>query len=208
MANKRTTRRIDRINKAISIIDLLVDYGYHVHSGGDREEQFPCDLHGDGMDGKPSARVYPDSSSWYCFACGTSRDVIQTVREKEGMGFLDALKHLEKKLNLPPLPFEDGDYESPATLGDQVTADANREGGPRVHTFEGAQTRLKTLLDRHTDDRELPLQVITTFWEGFDRVCFEVRDKQRTEGDGIVLMSALWKRLRKRILEPSTVHPQ
>ena len=65
--NPRTQRRIDQIKARLSIAQVLMDYGYPVRGDNDeREEQFPCDLHGDGHDGKPSARIYPESNSWYC----------------------------------------------------------------------------------------------------------------------------------------------
>ena len=64
---KRMTR-VERIRNAIAITDLLSELGYHVQPG-DREQQFGCDLHGT-RDTKPSARVYPDSNSWYCVYTG------------------------------------------------------------------------------------------------------------------------------------------
>ena len=69
MGSKRLKRRVARIRKAISLARVLEDYGYEVRAyDSDREQQFSCDLHGDGMDNTPSARVYPDN--WfYCFGC-------------------------------------------------------------------------------------------------------------------------------------------
>ena len=67
MSNSRNARRVAQIKASVPIIQLLSDYGYHVHLGGDyQEQQFSCDLHGDGRDGKPSARAYPASNSFYC----------------------------------------------------------------------------------------------------------------------------------------------
>jgi len=67
--SERAKAAADRIREKISILDVLVAYGYRVRNdGGGREQQFSCDLHGDGVDGTPSARVYPDSNSWYCVA--------------------------------------------------------------------------------------------------------------------------------------------
>ena len=63
----RAKAAADRIRETASILDVLAHYGYHVRDdGGHREQQFPCDLHGTGRDNKPSARVYPESNSWYC----------------------------------------------------------------------------------------------------------------------------------------------
>lgn len=66
----RTQKRIERIRQEIGILDLLEDLGYQVRAGDDREQQFPCNLHGDGNDGTPSARAYPDSNGWYCVSVG------------------------------------------------------------------------------------------------------------------------------------------
>ena len=97
----RAREAADRIRAEVPIVDVLYDYGYRVHPDGeDREQQFSCDLHGDGSDTKPSARVYPESASFHCFACGRSRDAITLVREKEGVEFWQAVKMLEAKHNL------------------------------------------------------------------------------------------------------------
>jgi len=104
----RAVKRADRIREMIPIVQVLADYGYDVRAdGGDREQQFPCNLHGDGFDLKPSARVYPDSQSWYCFGCDLSRDAIATVRGNEGLSFWEAVRKLEQVYELPPLPWAD-----------------------------------------------------------------------------------------------------
>ena len=93
-------RRSDRIRKKISIFSVLKKYNYDVVDSP-REQQFRCNLHGDGSDNSPSARAYPDSNSWYCFACGRTRDAISTVMEIEGVSFIQACNALEKKYDLP-----------------------------------------------------------------------------------------------------------
>lgn len=104
----RSKKRADRIRSEVSISDLLHDLGYRVHADpGGRQQQYACDLHGDGSDGKPSARVYPGSNSTYCFACGRARDPIQFVREKVGKDFFQALHYLEDKYGLAPLLWEE-----------------------------------------------------------------------------------------------------
>ena len=72
------SKRAARIREEIPITAVLADYGYDVRDdGGDREQQFPCNMHGDGYDVKPSARVYPESASWYCVA--TNERVLTTL---------------------------------------------------------------------------------------------------------------------------------
>lgn len=64
--HKVNQQRVARIQEAGDILELLAYYGYQVRSEYHTEQQFSCDLHGDGNDGKPSARVYPDTNSWFC----------------------------------------------------------------------------------------------------------------------------------------------
>ena len=136
----RGRRRADRIRQEIPIIQVLYDLGYRVRlDGGDREQQFPCDLHGDGSDNKPSARVYPDSNSWYCFACSKPRDAITTLRDRMDLGFSEACKSLEKKYGLPSLPWSDEDEDSQK----YETISSNL----RTTTFEQAHSRIHALLE-------------------------------------------------------------
>lgn len=62
----RSERRVARIHEVVRIDKVLEGYGYRVQANTDREQQFSCDLHGDGTDSKPSARVYPSTNQWYC----------------------------------------------------------------------------------------------------------------------------------------------
>ena len=57
------SKRAKRIQDSISIEKVLQDLGYPVRGGGMREEQFPCDLHGDGHDGAYSACLLYTSPS-------------------------------------------------------------------------------------------------------------------------------------------------
>lgn len=164
---KRNERRAVRIRTDIPIEQVLASYGYEVQAGADRrEQQFSCDLHGDGRDSKPSARCYPESNQWYCWACATSRDAVGTVREKEGVTFGAALEILERRYRLPPMPWEDED----------------REEGPR-DALEGAfqtpvkspgeeQTRLLHLIQSFTTERALPAPVLASWWERVDYLNF------------------------------------
>ena len=157
----RTTRRVERIHSVIPMDAVLAAYGYRVQPNTDREQQFPCDLHGDGTDGKPSARVYPSTSQWYCFGCQTSRDAIATVREKENLSFHDAISKLEKDFGLTPLPWEDGDHEEKPT--DEV---AEVLDAPYVNPVG---LRAERSIQAFTMERSQPLPRVLKMWEAFDR---------------------------------------
>lgn len=49
-----------------------------------------CVIHG--SDVKPSARVFPDTETYICYACGTYCDVIGLIMKLEEVEFLDAIK--------------------------------------------------------------------------------------------------------------------
>lgn len=132
----------------------------------DREQQFSCDLHGDGFDRKPSARAYTDTNTWYCFTCDRLRDPIQTVREKEGVDFWSAVKFLELKYKLPVLPWEqDQDFEKDIQKEILTTLHQAQE-----QTFEEVADRLSTMLTRISKGRELDLYQVTHLWSAYDLI--------------------------------------
>jgi len=164
----RARKRADRIHEQIDITQVLVSYGYAVHAGYGGEEQFPCDLHGDGHDNRPSARVYPDSNSWYCFACDRTRDAIDTVQEKEGKDFWAAVRALEERYGLPPLPYEDeGEQARNPAAG---VRDAVKAAVDPKRTYAEERERTRKFLDGLTTDRELPLDLVLKLWEAYDKV--------------------------------------
>lgn len=191
----RTERRLERIKEDIDIVDVLVDYGYAVVSGGGyREQQFSCDLHGDGFDGKPSARVYPESQSWYCFACDKTRDAVETVREKEGVGFMDALRYLEKRYNLPDMGWEEGDYK-PSKPEVFNPIEQNLHTGL---SFDKERTTVETFLTELTKDRDLPMETLLGFWEAFDMLKFRLQQGMAEEK-----LAPAMSKLRHKVLEQS-----
>ena len=154
----------NRIRDEVPILDVLVDYGYAVHpDGGDREQQFSCDLHGDGSDSKPSARVYPDSASFYCFACGRTRDAITLVQEKEGIGFWQAVRALEKRYGLAPMKWVREEKEASAT--DQVSS-ALEVKVPVDTVFQRTEMFLLSMCREKSAE---PWQMVA-LWEAYDQV--------------------------------------
>ncbi len=188
----RNQRRRDRIRSEIPIAQLLSDLGYAVRpDAAHREQQFSCDLHGDGRDSKPSARVYPDNNAWYCFGCPKHRDAIRTVRDKFGLSFVDALKWLEEKYGLPNMSFEDTDDHGPS-FNQNLAAEIDP-----VKTYEDDRTKISVLLSNITVDRILDLETIAAFWEALDRLTYMVAKEQIEE---LPARKAILK-LRERVLE-------
>lgn len=171
--NPRTQRRLDRIKAEVDILVLLEGFGFQVRGDMDREQQFPCRMHGSGEDNKPSARVYPETHSWYCWGCQKSRDAVSTVREQTSLGFMEAIGWLEQKFSLPALAFQDGDaYERKETAAEVVAKSLRQD-----RSFEDDAKIVSSILDMVTEDRILSLGRTTAFWEAFDRVSFLVNGK-------------------------------
>lgn len=192
----RVRRRADLAKSDVSIARLLSDLGYHVRpDGGEREQQFSCDLHGDGHDSKPSARIYPDNT-WYCFACDKMRDTIETVREVKDFGFMDAIKWLEERYDLKPVAWEAGDSGDYAprekTQREQVS-----EHLDSTKTFEDDAHVLESWLDAITKDRDLPMEQTAAFWEAYDKLVYMVDKKLVPEPRA---RAAIWG-IRTRIMK-------
>jgi len=151
-------KRSERIKDKIPIVRVLSDYGYDVYEGGG-EQQFRCDLHGDGSDNAPSARVYPESNSFFCFACGKARDSIALVMEKEGSDFNKSCTLLEKKYGLPVWEYKKkkDPFES-----DQPNLPDNRNI---------LEKRVGNRLYMLTRERAVEYDLILKLWEGYDLLC-------------------------------------
>lgn len=181
----RAKRRADQIRALTEITRVLSDYGYNVNpDSGDREQQFQCDLHGDGTDGKPSARSYPSSNSWYCFACNRTRDAIQTCREKEGLDFWTAVKTLERRYRLPEVPWDDeGDAVEQSSIADKV-----RQTLSEGVTREDLLKRILRRIELATRDREVPMDMILKAWEDYDRVVYGFATENWTDIQGFPIL--------------------
>ena len=178
----RAKKAADRIRADLPMLEVLADYGYRVHpNGGDREQSFPCDLHGDGRDSRPSAIYYPRTNSFHCFACSRSRDTVTLVMEKEGLTFWPAVRKIEKQYGLPPLPWEDEDTPDtprPQTPGQQVTTVLDGQG---TVSWERATARVEAFLRGLAEERTLDPSVVVKLWEAYDKVRFMHAEKGLAE---------------------------
>lgn len=153
--------RVERIREAVRITSLLSELGYRVVDD-EREQQFGCDLHGT-RDGKPSARVYPSSNSWYCFACGKYRDAIKTVMDKMEIDFRAALAWLEKTYNLPTYTPQAKD---PTQTLDEALAVTFTP--PQDDNADRVIVQIRALLDGQRHDKVLTCQQTMELWERLD----------------------------------------
>ena len=159
----RAKKRASRIRDEVPLDVVLTRYGYPVIPNADREQQFSCDLHGDGSDSKPSARYYPESTSWFCFACSKSRDAISTVMEKEGKSFSEACSRLEKEYGLPPLPWEDDNREERAAVEIAPT---------KGKSVEDYSTSVLKSLKAYGVGKDLEIDDLLRLWEVHDMLMF------------------------------------
>ena len=180
----RAKKAADRLRADLPMLGVLADYGYKVHpNGGDREQSFSCDLHGDGRDSRPSAIYYPRTNSFHCFACSRSRDTITLVMEKEGLTFWPAVRKLERQYGLPPLPWEDDDAPDappPPTPGQQVTTVLDGQG---TVSWEQASGRVETFLRGLGEERTLDPALVVKLWEAHDKVRYLQAEKGLAERD-------------------------
>lgn len=193
----RSARRLAQIKASVPIQQILSDYGYKIHMGGQfQEQQFPCDLHGDGRDGKPSARMYPATNQWFCFACSKSRDAVETVRAKEGLDFLAALAFIEAKYNLPQVPWEDDDSDGHSTHGSAVRSVSSiLDAGS---TFEDDRRKLVSLLESISETPNLfhvPMDMVLAYWEAVDKMTYQVKERIISDADARMVVSKLYERL-------------
>lgn len=188
----RAKQRADRIRAEVPMAEILAGYGYRVRTdAGDREQNFSCDLHGDGRDSRPSAIFYPRTNSAHCFACSRSRDAITWVQEKEGIDFWSAVKKIEADYNLPPLPWED-DIPEKGT----GTAPARPRGATseveaaltHAESYDASEDRVRRYLTALCAERISPPAKVYALWEAYDKVHHIVSEGAVPERDAVGLM--------------------
>lgn len=188
----RAKQRADRIRAEVPMAEILAGYGYRVRTdAGDREQNFSCDLHGDGRDSRPSAIFYPRTNSAHCFACSRSRDAITWVQEKEGIDFWSAVKKIEAEYNLPPLPWED-DIPEKGT----GTAPARPRGATseveaaltHAESYDASEDRVRRYLTALCAERISPPAKVYALWEAYDKVRYLASEGAMPERDAVGLM--------------------
>lgn len=181
--DERLKRRAARIRQVVPLAPLLFELGYPIDPKKTFEQQFSCDLHG-GRDKKPSARYYVQTNSTYCWACQKSRTSIDYLVDREGMAFEEAIRHLEQKHNLPPLP-EYPDEEVPAPVEETTSA------------WDSEVNRVENILMSSTIDRDGPMSLLLHTWAQYDRCVYEVASGLKSPNEGVATLRTIldqWRR--------------
>lgn len=99
--------------KKIDLTRIMQDYNVDFVFNPERtnEVQFRCPFHGE--DNKPSARLYRETQSAFCWVCRKRWDIISFVMEKENINFGGALRYLIKKYNIDISSIPDGPSVEP-----------------------------------------------------------------------------------------------
>jgi DNA primase/DNA-binding MarR family transcriptional regulator len=84
--------RINDIKQRLPILKLLAHYGIKA----DKNYHIRCPFH---QDDKPSCKIYPETGTYHCFACGKTGDVIQFIQNKEGCTKHEAILKAKALIN-------------------------------------------------------------------------------------------------------------
>lgn len=134
-----------------------------------------------------------------CFACDRTRDPIAYVMEKEGVGFMDALRRLEDWYTLPSLPWEDDDRKPQNTVPVNPTKVVDAVLDAEA-TYDEDRHRVERFLLNATRERDLDLDTAVRSWEAFDKVSFLVDRQQLGEDKARQVFNQLLDRVKARMI--------
>ena len=87
---------IEEIKARIDLVDLISSYGVSVRRAGGSYKAC-CPFH---HEKTPSFNIQPDRGFYHCFGCGKSGDAIRFVMDQEGFTFIEAVKHLARRVGV------------------------------------------------------------------------------------------------------------
>ncbi len=98
--------KIEEVRAAADLVDVAADYVQLERSGS--RFMGLCPFHSEDT---PSFSVDPEKNLYYCFGCGNGGDVFKFVQEIEGVGFVEGVRMLAQRYDIP-LPDEETDPEA------------------------------------------------------------------------------------------------
>jgi DNA primase len=81
---------IERLNLAEVMLSYKVSFMYDPRLA--TEVQYKCPFHG--QDNKPSARLYNNTKSCFCWVCRKAWDVVSFIMDKENLSFRNTLNYI------------------------------------------------------------------------------------------------------------------
>lgn len=169
---------IDLIKNEVSIYDLFDRSSPPVRYETDKQQcQISCPFHG--YDNSPSARVYPESNSLYCWACAKSWDVIDYWAEAnqwEKDGHLDRGRAIRDLIAIYGLknkrhPWKSDLFSSLNNLDKKAGgygAYTQEEKNKAIAAFSWAAAKDLSVLDK--DRREIMCDDFLKMWDEFDSI--------------------------------------
>src|ERR1039457_3227778 len=108
MAGLFSSATLEQIRAASDIVDVIGSYVPLKRAGANFVAL--CPFH---KEKSPSFNVNPHKQIFHCFGCHKGGDVFTFVKDYEDIGFMDAVRRLAERANIP-LEFEDspGDQQS------------------------------------------------------------------------------------------------
>ena len=101
MSGTHRTYDVETLRRNYPLADLVAANGIDLKPAGPQRQKGLCPFHDDR---RPSFLVYEDDQHFHCFACGAHGDVIDFVRRRFNLSFVDACAWLA---GLPPQPAKD-----------------------------------------------------------------------------------------------------
>jgi len=97
---KDPERLKDFILDRVDLTEVMINYGvqFMFNPKAAQEVQFRCPFHG--KDNKPSARLYKATRSCWCWVCHKKWDVINFIKDKEGLKYYQTLLYIINRYNL------------------------------------------------------------------------------------------------------------
>ncbi len=109
---------IERIKQKLDIVEEIGAVVQLRKSG--RTYKGLCPFHNERT---PSFHVYPDDGAYKCYGCGEGGDIFTFVQKTQGLDFVDALKLLAEKANIP---LESGGYGEGGSAEESPEASARK----------------------------------------------------------------------------------
>lgn len=115
---------LDKIKDRLDIVELIGEY-VHLKKSGSNHIGL-CPFHSEKT---PSFTVSDSKQMFHCFGCGAGGDAITFVMRRENLDFVEALKFLAEKYNIP---WEDSGNQENSELR-QVFYEINKEAARYFH---------------------------------------------------------------------------